>query len=554
MLSFTKLLVIACASSFLIVAGEYIGYRAAALQYHSFDDITGGGFAALQENANEYIKYIEEASAQGAQILVFPEHGLTGLTLGSTLGEYFPQTQVVPDPEAREVPCDYTDVPESSLIMHQLSCAALKHHIYLVVCLAEQFNCSQVLSEDESYLQHSVDANAMPNGCEFYDTQVVFDDAGAVVARYRKKHLFIEGHFIEGTDPDSSAMFETSFGVTFTLMISFDLLFYDPAVSNMENFGVRDVITSSGWMDQLPFLVAPQIWKGFSEGYQANLIAANHYNPMEGFLGAGIFRGVASDPEEYTYDTSSGTKLIIGDVLTHAPVSPRKNFTSRSERALSHNTAGHSSVHLLKNKDSMEQDSQEIATGKSKKRHERMAEVNIHQKYKHEILDHYSYSILNKTKSGELIQQTLINHQNSFTCSVIYTYPPGGSEDFLYMLISYTGLIEHGNFTYFLYNENCAVVLCLNENIESCAQIEGAYLGDSTFRPYTLVGFFNGPYIYPAILTDSVQLFNSAWWNYSLVQEENFYQATINIYEEVNDVLTLGLYSRLFSMDPEAMQ
>ncbi|XP_066967402.1 pantetheinase-like [Macrobrachium rosenbergii] len=455
MLNFTQVLFIACASSFLIVAGEvagqrkyphhqdeynsepssqaehqfsnfakphshsdgttgeYIGYRAAALQYQSFDDIRGGGLAALKENAKEYIKYIKEASAEGAQIFVFPEHGLTGLILGSTLGEYLPQTQVVPEPENKEVPCDYLDVPDSSLIMKNLSCAALENHIYLVVCLAEQFNCSQVLSEDESYLEQSVDANVMPNGCEFYDTQTVFDDTGAVVARYRKKHLFIEDHFIEGTDPDSSAMFATSFGATFTLMISFDLLFYDPAVSNMETFGVRDVITSSGWMDQLPFLVAPQIWKGFSEGYHANLIAANHYNPMEGFLGAGIFRGVSSDPEEYTYDTSSGTKLIIGDVLTHTPVSPRKISTSRrSERALSHNTAGQSSVHIIKNKDSVKHDSQEIVTGKSTKRNEKMTEVNMHQKYKHEILDHYDYVILNKSESAEPVRQTLINSQN----------------------------------------------------------------------------------------------------------------------------------------------
>ncbi|XP_064105681.1 vanin-like protein 3 [Macrobrachium nipponense] len=194
--------------------------------------------------------------------------------------------------------------------------------MYLVVCLAERSIVPKFCQRMSRTFKQSVDANDMPNGCEFYNTQAVFDDTGAVVARYRKKNLHNEPHFIAGTDPDSSAVFEASFGVTFTLLISFDILFYDPAVSNMESFGVRDVITSSGWMDQLPFHVAPQVWKGFSEGYQANLIAANHYNPMGGFLGTGIFRGVASDPDEYTYDTSSGTKLIIGDILTHAPDSP----------------------------------------------------------------------------------------------------------------------------------------------------------------------------------------------------------------------------------------
>ncbi|XP_066982363.1 biotinidase-like [Macrobrachium rosenbergii] len=211
-----------------------VEYVAAALQYDPYDDLSAGGLAVLEENARTFIQYAGEAKDMGAQIIVFPEYGLTSLNLGLTLGTFLAQTQVVPDPEDKEVPCEYGDVKNSSKIMKELSCAAMESGIYLVVDLAEQSNCSEIAFGDEDLaFSQNGDASGVLSGCIFHNTQVVFDDAGAVVARYRKKHLFVEPVFTPGTDPDSTAIFETSFGVTFTLLICFDILYETPAISNI---------------------------------------------------------------------------------------------------------------------------------------------------------------------------------------------------------------------------------------------------------------------------------------------------------------------------------
>ncbi|XP_064105833.1 biotinidase-like [Macrobrachium nipponense] len=253
-----------------------VEYVAAALQYAPYDDLSAGGLAVLEENARVFIRYAGEARGMGAQIIVFPEYGLTSLNLGLTMGTFLAQTQVVPNPEDKEVPCEYGDVNNSSKIMKELSCAAKESGIYFVVDLAEQSNCSEIALGDEDLpLSQNSDASGDPSGCKFHNTQVVFDDAGAVVARYRKKHLFLEPVFTPGTDPDSTAIFETSFGVTFTLLICFDILYERPALSNIYNLGVRDALLSTAWIDGLPSLSAPQVWKGFSQGNNVNLVAAN---------------------------------------------------------------------------------------------------------------------------------------------------------------------------------------------------------------------------------------------------------------------------------------
>ncbi|XP_068233039.1 pantetheine hydrolase VNN2-like [Palaemon carinicauda] len=522
--------------------GTDVEYVAAALQYEAFDDLGGGGLAVLEQNALKFIEYAKIAKEKGTQIIVFPEHGLTSLNLAPDPEVFLTQTQVVPDPKDREIPCEYTHVKDSSKIMKELSCAAIENTMYLVVDLSEQFNCSAIDS-----LQKTTEYTDV-SSCIFYNTQVVFDEAGAVVARYRKKHLFSRSHFTPGSDPDVSASFETSFGVTFTLMICFDILYETPAIVNFNNLGIRDAIMSTGWMDQLPFLTAPQIWKGFTMGNNVNLVVANLYNPSDGFLGAGIFRGVASEPEEYTYDTSSGTKLIVGSVKTTSTSLPAKRSRSNSEMNLEHGLDLELIYPTEQKQNLLLSLEREGVVPLSRK-----TGTKMYQKYKHENLSGYNYTVLERSASStaSILNKTVCD-EDELCCHVSYSYPASTEpEDFVYMIIAFSGLSEHANYTYFTFNQNCGVVLCLDESISSCGHIEGALIGDSTFRAYELSGTFVDHYVYPSVLTDSLQLFDPARWGYSVTHMSDHYYAKINLHEEVNDLLTLGLYSRVFSKDPE---
>ncbi|XP_064105831.1 pantetheinase-like [Macrobrachium nipponense] len=387
-----------------------------------------------------------------------------------------------------------------------------------------------------------------PSGCKFYNTQVVFDDAGAVVARYQKKHLFSEHFFTPGTDPDTTAIFETSFGVTFTLLICFDILYETPAVINIYNHGVRDVILSTAWFDELPSLTAPQIWKGFSQGNNVNLIAANIYYPPGGFLGTGIFRTVYSEPDYYTYDTSSGNKLIVGKVKTKSVVPSAKIHQSANSEVFTYKDfdglplLGPSQVEERQT-NTMEV----IVNGKNK--HKQDGKQNMEHKYLHEDLRRYNHVILERTSPGVFGGQELC-HEDGLCCNLSYEYPAEQPEDIVYMLIAYSGLVEKGEGLYHLYVQVCGVVLCLNETIDSCGHFEDAYIPDSAFRAYSLSGTYSDRYIYPSVFTDTLQLFSAEKWNYTLSESPDHFHAIIHLHEEVNDLSMLSLYARWFSRDP----
>ncbi|XP_066982361.1 pantetheinase-like [Macrobrachium rosenbergii] len=526
-----------------------VEYTAAALQYAPYDDLSAGGLAVLEENARAFIQYAGEARDMGAQIIVFPEYGLTSLNLGFTWGTFLAQTQIVPDPEDKEVPCEYGDVKNSSKIMKELSCAAMESGIYLVVDLAEQSNCSEIAFGDEDLpFSQNGNASSVLSGCKFYNSQVVFDDAGAVVARYRKKHLFVEPVFTPGTEPDSAATFQTSFGVTFTLLICFDIIYEDPAVSNIYNLGVRDALLSTAWMDQLPSLAAPQVWKGFSQGNNVNLVAANIYDPPGGFLGAGIFRGVYSEPEYYTYDASSGTKLIVGKVKTKSALPSAKTHQPSDFDVFNYKAFDDLPLLGRTQMEERQSNAMELMVNEEKI-HKQNTNQNMEHKFKHENLSRYNNVILERTSPGVVAFQELC-HEDNLCCNVTYEYPAEEPEDIVYMLIAYSGIVGHAHNLYLTYVQDCGVVLCLNETIASCGHFEKAYVPDSAFRAYSLSGTFGDRYIYPSVFTDALQLFGAEKWNYTLSESPDHYHAIIHLHEEVNDLSMLNLYGRWFSRDP----
>ncbi|MPC95167.1 Vanin-like protein 3 [Portunus trituberculatus] len=93
-------------------------------------------------------------------------------------------------------------------VLRELSCGAAQLKLYLIVDLIELVHCSpnQILDCPDV-------------GYYLYNTQVVLDRCGTLVARYRKKHLFLEAGITAGDESDATAVFTTDFGVTFTLQV-----------------------------------------------------------------------------------------------------------------------------------------------------------------------------------------------------------------------------------------------------------------------------------------------------------------------------------------------
>ncbi|KAK7076753.1 hypothetical protein SK128_000972, partial [Halocaridina rubra] len=304
-----------------IRAGAPVTYKGAVLEYEPYSVWTeAGGELITKENALIIAQYAMEAKELGVDILVAPEYSIQSMdmqVLNSTL--LFSLMQYVPDPVLNFIPCNDPTDPLNVEAVRTLSCAALENEMYIVADLAEVSPCSPT-SRNPFNNALDISEECPPSGQFYYNTQVVFDRDGVLIARYRKKNLFLEWQFTPGTDPNEMAIFTTDFGVTFTLQVCFDIAYFNPGVSNIVNYGIKDVIMSTAWVDMLPYHTAPAVQNAWSRGNGVNLLVSGYHYPERAKLGSGIYRGASDLANVYIFDPESGSRLLVSDVSTVATV------------------------------------------------------------------------------------------------------------------------------------------------------------------------------------------------------------------------------------------
>jgi len=226
---------------------------------------------STQERQVNLEDYVELAlSADDIDILVFPE---------ATLNNHA-TAEFVPEPEDDVNPC----LAGLGPILSQLSCVARQKQMYIVVNLYEQSYCP-----DRQQIRFNDTRPCPGNGLNIYNTNVVFDSRGRLMAKYRKYNLYGEAGVIQPLYPES-VPFDTSFGVKFALMICFDILFEKPVI-DLVNQGVTNFIIPKMWFSKAPFLNAAQIHQGWAWGNNVNLLAAGASMPAVGSTGTGIYHG-----------------------------------------------------------------------------------------------------------------------------------------------------------------------------------------------------------------------------------------------------------------------
>ncbi|KAL4711853.1 hypothetical protein ACJJTC_006022 [Scirpophaga incertulas] len=223
-------------------------YVAAVLEYQFTRNTT--------QNLQNYIQYIQEAAEQDTDILVFPEMTLTrgekiNVPIHGLL-KMFP------------VPALHPDLFDTILV--ELSGAARHNNIYVVVNLQEVMDCSKATEE-----------YCPENKTYIFNTNVVFDRTGAIIDRYRKINLFGEYTRNAALKPELG-LFETDFGVTFGHFICFDLMFQVPATQVIQKHNLTDIIFSTMWFSEMPFLTAIQIQEAYAYAMNVNFLAAGADN------------------------------------------------------------------------------------------------------------------------------------------------------------------------------------------------------------------------------------------------------------------------------------
>ncbi|XP_022337000.2 pantetheinase-like [Crassostrea virginica] len=412
----------------------------------------------MQGNLEAYQLVAEEAQRQTVDIIVFPEDGIT--YMGHTRKSIRPYLEVIPDPK-HEVwnPCLEPDRYPDTEVQRTLSCLARNNSLYLVANMGDYQTCQ-------------ADDNCPPDGHYQFNTDVVYDSNGTLIAKYHKINLFFE--FMFDPSPKKEAVsFETPFG-TFGVFTCFDILFRNPVVVLMKERGVSNIAFPTAWMDTAPFLAAIQFHSAVAAGFGVNFLAANIHNPKYRFQGSGIYSPVGA--KTYYYNNSipgqeNGGKLLVSDLQILRKNSLASFYSSKTD--------------ILKY-------SEESGAGNEVFQAETFGDL-------------FNYVPLTKS-SGEV----RVCH-NRLCCTASYSSRDNFTE--LFALGAFDGLhTKEGTY----YIQVCGIVRCKTQQKSSCGA--GSRVSNTYFTNLALTGNFKTPYIFPEILLHGEDIYHLAppnQWSYS---------------------------------------
>ena len=289
-------------------------YRAAVVEYkpyagpfHVIPITKAAAQQNMMENVLSYEKLIQQAHVQGVQLIVFPEYGITGANF-ATRATYYPYLENIPVVSGGTInPC-LDDGFDDRPVLKKLSCMAREHAMVLVVNMGDVQECTG-------------SSSCPPDGHYQFNTDVVFDSDGSLLAKYHKAHLTSAEFLLLDFPPTIQVVtFNVSFGVTFGIFTCYDIGFCDPPFKLIQE-GVKNIIYPTYWGNRYPVFIMSHLQQGWSWRTGVNFIASNQHTIQNhpGTLyatGSGIYS--AGFPLMYytsgeTFDQASG-KLLFADV------------------------------------------------------------------------------------------------------------------------------------------------------------------------------------------------------------------------------------------------
>ncbi|XP_016060374.1 PREDICTED: pantetheinase [Miniopterus natalensis] len=255
---------------------------------------------------------IISAAKQGAHIIVTPEDGIYGWNFNRE--SIYPYLEDIPDPQVDWIPCNHPNRFGHTPVQERLSCLAKENSIYVVANIGDKKPCN------------ASDLQCPSDGRYQYNTDVVFDSQGKLVARYHKQNLFLgEEQFNAPKEPEI-VTFNTPFG-RFGIFTCFDILFHDPAVTLVKDFHVDTILFPTAWMNVLPHLSAIEFHSAWAMGMKVNFLASNIHHPSKKMTGSGIY--APDSPRAFHYDmkTEEG-KLLLSQLDSHPNHPVVVNWTS----------------------------------------------------------------------------------------------------------------------------------------------------------------------------------------------------------------------------------
>ncbi|XP_055327946.1 pantetheinase-like [Paramacrobiotus metropolitanus] len=431
----------------------------------------------MLQNLRAYAAAATEAAALGARLIVFPEYGLLSTASYSSRDQLLKYLQQIPtDPD----PCESSSALESEVIK-EISCLAKSHGLTIIVNLGTIHWCN-----------HTGKSNPQcpPDGRFQYNSNLVFNERGAIIAVYHKYNLFGERFF--DTPPLDFVTFTTPWGVI-GVGTCFDLLQSDPLLRLIQERRVDAVVLPSLWFNRIPFLALYEIAEGWAVRTGITLLVANVHSPITAHVGSGIFGPDGVIDYTYVTDVSSGGQLIV------APLPMPVKGQSRAVPSA-----------LI---------------------------LNSHENDQHAFQTMTNGDLFWYTALGEGINQNTIFCRDNLCCQVNYTYKQEPQHPGYFALGLFSGMHTEN---YTLYNEMCAVVRCLDER--HCGDGIASAVGG--LSDLSLTGnFSSGSYAYPTVLVDNALLASAGQWRFDRSRQ------VLHGSESLKSILVFGLYGRNFAKD-----
>ncbi|XP_061184849.1 pantetheinase-like [Saccostrea echinata] len=436
----------------------------------------------MRGNLLKYKEIAEEASRKLVDIIVFPEDGITHYWHTRQSARSY--LEFIPDPKKEKWnSCNDPHRYPNTEVQHFLSCLAKNNSLYLVANIGDVQPCN-----------HNSTSKTCPSDGHFqYNTDVVYDGNGMLIAKYHKINLFHE-HMYDPSTSKEVVHFQTPFG-TFAVFTCFDVMFRNPTEILLREQGIRNVVFPTGWMDVLPFLAAIEFHSAVAAGFGVNYLAANLHIPEYRFQGSGIYSPNGALAYYYNSTVSSKGKLLIADVPildNHPPYLPNQNRPVPNGM-MDHNIRNPPSFRAVTNR------------------------------------DFYNYVALDKATD-----HVRVCH-NKLCCIAYYTTTKNFTE--LFALAAYDGL--HSSY----YIQVCGIVKCKTYNRSSCG--EGSKTSTTFFSHLSIQGTFTTDFVFPEILlygNGSFQLSPPGNWSYNskMLQAPKGFDKPL---------VTFSMFSRDYSRD-----
>jgi len=173
----------------------------------------------LQKNLAAYGQLTRIASSNSANVVVFPEFGITAVR-DTDRSSLYPFSEKIPESSPSLVPCTDADYQEGHYILQTSSCMAKNNNIAVLVNTIDDVACNK-----------DTDNKCPDDGRYLYNTDIVFDEKGAFVAKYHKSNEW-PGLMPPYNQPESPSMvtYNASFGVDFGIFTCFDIMHENPPV------------------------------------------------------------------------------------------------------------------------------------------------------------------------------------------------------------------------------------------------------------------------------------------------------------------------------------